>query len=60
MKSFEQLAKAAYATYCKEAARRDDEGLAGFAYEWHELDEAGRQCWIAVAMKVVEEVAAVH
>lgn len=60
MKSFEQLAKAAYEAYCKEAVLIDEEGLAAHAYAWEELGPKGRKLWIAVAMKVVEEVSSIH
>ena len=60
MKSFEQLAKAAYEAYCKEAVRVDEEGLAAHAYAWDELGPNDRKLWIAVAMKVAEEISAIH
>lgn len=60
MKSFEQLAQAAYAAYCKKAQRNDQEGLAGHALSWEDLDEGTRQCWIEAARQIVAEAALIH
>jgi hypothetical protein len=57
MKTAEQIAKAAYEAYLKQAQRSDAEGLAGHALSWDELDEGGRQCWLAVVKQVAAELA---
>lgn len=60
MKSYEQIAQAAYAAYCKHAQRIDTEGLAGHALSWEQLDEGTRQCWVAAVKQTAAELALVH
>lgn len=60
MKSFEQIAAAMYHAYCKQARELDEEGLAGHAAKWQELDAGTRECWVAAAKQAVAEVAALH
>lgn len=54
MKSFEQLAKTAYATYCDTI-----DGDLPFP-TWDELIPELQDCWVAVARKMAEEIAALH
>lgn len=60
MKSYIQLARAAYEAYCKKAIDVDEEGLATHALAWNELDPATQHCWIAVSKKISEELSTVH
>lgn len=60
MKSYTQLAQSAYETYAKKAIEVDEEGLAGHATPWPDLDTATQQCWIAVAQQLWAELALVH
>jgi hypothetical protein len=60
MKSFNQIAAAMYAAYCKQAQRIDAEGLAGHAPTWDELDAGTQGCWIAAAQQAAAELALVH
>lgn len=60
MKTFEQLAAAGYAAYCKQAERADAEGLAGHVLRWADLDEGTRQCWVEATRQIVSEAALVH
>lgn len=54
MKSFDQLAKAAYDAW------HASHGTNKHQVPFEHLDAAYRRHWVAVAMKVVEEVAAIH
>lgn len=54
MKSFEQLAKAAYNAWHISHGTNKHQVL------FEHLDAEYRRHWVAVAMKVVEEVAAIH
>lgn len=60
MKSYEQIAASAYAAYLKHAQRIDQEGLAGHALTWDQLDEGTRQCWIEAVKQAAAELALVH
>lgn len=46
MTTRKQLAQAAYGSYCKKAMELDEEGLAGHAATWAELDAGTQACWI--------------
>ncbi|WP_310627501.1 hypothetical protein [Limnohabitans sp.] len=48
-KSYEQIAESMYRAYCKQAERVDEEGLAGHAYAWADLDKDTQGCWVAAA-----------
>ncbi len=58
MKSFEQLARSAYAAYCKQAGGVTFDGKPLPTFEQLGLDRQLR--WIAVAKQLVAEVAALH
>lgn len=58
MKSFEQLARSAYAAYCKQAGGVTFDGKPLPTFEQLGLDR--QLCWIAVAKQLVAEVAALH
>jgi hypothetical protein len=60
MKSLNQLAQSAYAAYSKKAMQSDEEGLAGHAQTWDELDTGTRECWIAVAQQLWAEFSALR
>jgi len=60
MKSFEQLARAAYSAYLKVCQEADEEGLAGHALTYDELDEVSKSAWRSAAMGVVAEVSTVR
>jgi hypothetical protein len=60
MKSLNQLAQSAYEAYRKATIQLDEEGLAGHALQWAELDDGTRACWLAVAKQLWAEFAAVH
>lgn len=57
MKSFEQLARAAFETYKK---KRCPLLPADQTSSWEQLDEATRDAWRAVARQIVAEMATVH
>ncbi len=59
-KSFEQIAASMYHAYCKQAERVDEEGLAGHAFAWNELDEGTQSCWVEAAKQAAAELALVH
>lgn len=58
MKSFEQLANAAYSAYCKQAGGKTYD--AKLLPTWAQLSEEHQSCWLAVAKQIVAEMAAVH
>ena len=60
MKSYAQLAQAAYEAYRKQAIALDEEGLAAHAETWAELEPTTQACWLAAVKQVVAEVAVVH
>lgn len=60
VKSFEQLAQAAYEAYRKMAVEIDQEGMAGYAESWAELEHGTQACWIAAARQLWAEFAAIH
>lgn len=60
MKSFEQLAQAAYESYRKKAIDIDEEGFACHADQWVELDAGTQQCWIAAAKQLWAEFGTIH
>lgn len=47
--------KICYEAYCRQAQEDDEEGLAGHALKWEELDESTRECWIKAADSVANE-----
>jgi hypothetical protein len=57
MKSYLQLAKAAYEAYCKMAREIGDEGPAVHAPQWAELDRGTQQCWLAATKQLWAEFA---
>lgn len=59
-KSYTQIAAAMYAAYCKQVQRIDEEGLAGHALAWQDLDPGTQSCWIAAAQQAAAELALVH
>ena len=58
MKNFEQLSKAAYQAYCKQAGGLTFDGQVLPSY--HELGADRQACWIAAAKAVAEEVKHIH
>ena len=63
MKTFEQLAKAGYAAYYKQARRADVRVVGvepGPLPIWEDLDPIERQCWIEATRQIVAEAALVH
>ena len=60
MKSFDELAKAAYAAYCAKAVAVDEEGPGDYTRPWGEVDAGTKHCWVAAVQKVVAEVAPIH
>lgn len=63
MKSFEQLAQAAFDAHYKEAMRSangKDVGSDRSLAIWQAMGHDSRECWLAVARKIVAEMAAVH
>lgn len=49
MVSLEDIAKAMYAAYLKQAMFADEEGLALHAAAWDKLDAGTQACWLAAA-----------
>lgn len=60
MKTIAQLAQGAYEAYCKMAREVDDEGLAGHALPWAELDQGTQQCWVAATTQLWAEMSAIQ
>lgn len=59
MKSFDQLAQAAYEAATKKAGElnlRSDENFSA----WHRLDPKEKEAWLAVAKQLWAEFAAIH
>lgn len=56
MKSFEQLAQAAYEAHRKEFAKQ--RGM--IPPPWERLEAEWHACWIAAVKQVVAEVSAIH
>lgn len=58
MKSFEQLAQAAYAAYCKQAGGKTFDGkpLPTFA----QIGPERQDCWIAAAKQLWAEFGTIH
>lgn len=56
MKSFQQLAQAAYEAHQAEEAKQ---GRA-IRYQWSALSPGQQACWVKVAQAVVAEVAAIQ
>ena len=59
MKSFEQVARAMYLAFVKEAARAT-QCDAGSAIAWEDQAPETRACWIAAARQAAAELALVH
>lgn len=57
MKSFDQLARAAYEAYAK--AQLNRAGRGGNIHPWECLQQATRACWVEAAKAVATEVATV-
>lgn len=55
MKSFDQLAQAAYEAYRKEMARKGE-----YVVLWDALLESEQEAWIAAAKQLWAEFAAMH
>lgn len=60
IKTVVQLAQSAYQAYCKMAIQLDEEGLAGHAPTWEQLDPGTRQCWVAVVTQLWAEMTALQ
>lgn len=61
MKTFEQIAQAAYASFTKQAERADVDGLViGPLTDWEDMHEIERQCWIEAVKQAAAELALVH
>lgn len=60
MKTVEQLAQSGYQAYCKMAIQLDEEGLAGQAQTWEQLDPGTQQCWVAVVTQMWAEMTALQ
>lgn len=61
MKSFEQIAQAAYAAFTKQAERTDVDGLViGPLLDWEDMHEIERQCWVEATKQIAAELALVH
>ena len=60
MKTIAQLAQGAYQAYCKMAQEVDEEGLAGHAPAWSELDNGTQQCWVAATVQLWAEMSAIQ
>lgn len=58
MKSFDELAKAGYDAYCKQAGGRTFDGKPLPAYA--QLGSERQACWVAATKEVVAHYAAVH
>lgn len=56
MKSFAQLAQAAYEAHEQEVIKRNG----GEPYPWARLDPEWQACWIAAVKQVVADVSAIH
>ena len=56
MKTFEQLACAAYQAHTKELQNR----IGVSAPEWDKLERTERECWIAATKQLWAEFAAIH
>lgn len=59
-KTVAQLAQSAYEAYCKMACEVDEEGLAGHAPKWAELDSGTQQCWVAATTQLWAEMSAIQ
>ena len=59
-KTVAQLAQSAYEAYCKMACEVDEEGLAGHAPKWAELDSGTQQCWVAAVTQLWAEFSAIQ
>lgn len=57
MKSFDQLARAAYEAHAK--AQLNRAGRGGNIYPWECLKPAERTCWVETAMAVAAEISTV-
>ena len=57
MKSFDQLARAAYEAYAQ--AQLNRAGRGGNIHPWECLQQATRACWVEAAKAVTTEVATV-
>ena len=61
MKTFDQLAKAAYAAYCKNFDGEDAKGRwVPEQRPWELLEAFEKAAWIAAAKQIAAEIAALH
>ncbi|MFI5447569.1 hypothetical protein [Polaromonas sp. UC242_47] len=56
MKSFQQLAQAAYEAYQAEGVKQNG----GKPFPWTDLEPGHQACWVKAVQKVVAEVAAIQ
>lgn len=56
MKSFQQLAQAAYEAYQAERAKQ----IGGAQFPWADVEPGHQACWVKAVQKVVAEVAAIQ